>query len=191
MDGLNVECMPYLEGGRELCQTGCAILWRGDCLLSETIELFSQFSHCSLVVRMDEYLGTTDRVTTIEALASGLRLTLLSKQAQDYDGEVYLFIPEGLTPTTQERFRAWAVEHCAEEEPYNMSGLFTNAIHRTEENAKQVFCSEAYGQCLEASGVQRKPEFNNGLAPRPGDVPVWWKGRLVKLLQPFAQEEAA
>jgi len=182
---METKIIPYLNGGRNLCITGCAILVRGNDLLSKAIECFSVFSHCAPIVRMDEYLGTPDRVTLIEALEHGLTLTLLSERFQGYSGQVFLFIPVGLKPEIQAKLRSEMLVQLAQGTPYDYKALFANALGHTKENAAQQFCSEAYGLALEGVGIQRKPEFQSDLAPRPGDVATWWDGELIELVGPF------
>jgi hypothetical protein len=183
--------IPYLEGGRELCVTGCAVLWRGKDLLSEAIELceHGDFSHASAVVRMDEYLGTPDRVTLIEALEHGPTPTLLSNRARDYDGEIYLFTPDGLTAEIQAKFRKFAFEASLKQEPYDFEGLLKQIAGHVHPNPKAVFCSDFWGRDAVSSGLPRKPEFrDNGWAPQPPDIPVWWPGKpVIKLVGPFKE----
>jgi hypothetical protein len=179
---------PYLQGGRELCVTGCAVLFRGNDLLDEAIEHWGGLSHCACVVRQDECMDD-GRVPLIEALGGGLTPTFLEDDAQGYDGHVYLFTPAGLTPAIQHKFRSWLLIKTHERTPYGYGGLFGNMVGHVQENAKEPFCSEAWGLAIEQAPIPRLPQYQNNLAPRPGDVPVWWpsKGPMVELIGPFKE----
>lgn len=177
--------IPYLSGGREKCITGACLLFRGCDLLSRAIECFSEFSHCAPIVRMDEYLGSPDRVALIEALEHGLTPTLVSNRCSNYNGDVYLFIPDGLTPEIQDKFRQHMFMECLKGTPYNYEELIENIVHRTTENPAAQICSEAEDLGLQFAGLERIPEYKSNLTPRPGDIPVWWKGSLYRLLPPF------
>jgi len=145
-----------IKSGRELCVTGCAILWRGRSLLDRAVELFTPFSHSSLVVRMDEYLGTKDRVTCIEALPGGLQPTLFSERARGFTGEIALFVPDGLTPERQSAIRAFALTECLKGKGYDYLGFLANILGRPREHRSSYFCSEFYGMALDKNGIARK-----------------------------------
>ena len=175
---------PYLRGGRELCVTGCAILWRGRSLLDRAIELVTAFSHCSLIVRMDEYLGSQDRVATLEALPGGLVPALFSKRAHSFAGEIWLFTPDGLTPAKRTGIRSFALRECLTGKGYDYLGFMAAILGHPRKRRGRYFCSEFYAASLDVSGVRRKASSPH-LAPRPGDIPEWWQGELRKLTGPF------
>jgi len=142
--------------GRALCATGCVILWRGRTLLSRAVELFTPFSHCSLVVRMDEYLGARDRVTCVEAVPGGLQPRLLSALMRAFKGEIYLFAPEGLTPERQAMIRAFALGECLAGKGYDYIGFLMNILGRPRERRDRYFCSEFCAVALDKSGIARR-----------------------------------
>jgi hypothetical protein len=188
MPGLDVISTPYLQGGRELCQTGCALLLRGQGnVLSDAIEFWSSFSHCAPIVRFDDVLGRDDTPSLIEALAGGPTPGYVGEAYNAYEGEVYLFVPDGLTPEVQRRFRVAAFNRCLKRIKYDLAGLVENAVTHTEEKGGDApeFCSVYYDLDLKDSGLVRLPSHQDKVAPRPGDIPVWWGGQLYKLLQPF------
>jgi hypothetical protein len=160
--------------------TGCAVLWKGNGLLSRAIRLFSEFSHASLIVRLDAYQGLTDRVFLVEALATGLELRLLSERIKGYDGEVDIFFPRGLGQDQQNAVRDFALVQCAKAVPYAYGSLFANILGHVSEDAHKYFCSEfVWAAWLAARIVARRPD---DFAPRPGDIPLWCPGGRERIL---------
>jgi uncharacterized protein YycO len=154
--------------------TGCAVLWKGNGLLSRAIRLFSEFSHASLIVRLDEYQGLKDRVFLVEALATGLELRLLSERITGYDDEIDIFTPRGLGLDQQDAVRDFALVQCAKGVPYAYGSLFANILGHVCEDAHKYFCSEfVWAAWLTARVVTRRPD---NTAPRPGDIPLWCPG---------------
>ncbi len=190
-----LESIPYLDGGRELCVTGSCLLTAADTALGRAIRFFQGgeafCSHAAPVVRFPEEFVGRDRVTLIEALEHGLTPTYLSRYFKNFAGRLFLFTPAGLTPESQARFSAWLVDRMCAETPYDYVGLLRQTRGRVTEDNTALFCSEAYGMALEAAGLPRLPEAPAGLAPQPNDIPVWWLGRVVEMVGPFGAGEAA
>lgn len=184
------EQIPYLAGGRELCVTGCALLTASADLLGKTIrwceggEAFC--SHAAGVVRFPASLVARERVTLIESLTHGPVLTYLSRYFEDFKGRLFLFLPAGLTPEIQQGFAAWLLDKALLQTPYDWLGLGRQIVRHVAQDATALFCSEAVGMAWEAAGLPRRPAAPVGLAPQPKDLPVWWPGRVVELVGPFA-----
>lgn len=161
---------------RSNIKTGDCILWQGESLLSRVIRYFSEYSHASLVIRLNEYEGLKDRVFLVEALSYGLKLKLLSERIRDYDGKVFHFeVP--LEIDERDRIRAFSLIKCAEGIPYDYHSLFWNALGRVNMDAKRYFCSEFVWAAWRAVGFVGQV----GTAPRPGDIPKWVKGKLARI----------
>ncbi|MBF0481277.1 MAG: hypothetical protein HQK81_06175 [Desulfovibrionaceae bacterium] len=181
----------YLEGGRELCQTGCCILTAAEDLLGESIRFFegrgATCSHAAPVVRLPAGLMSRDRVTLIEALAHGLTPTYLSHYGEGFKGRIFLFTPAGLTPEIQAAFSAWLLDKMFAGTAYDYSALFAQIGGHVGEDTRKLFCSEAYACALEAAGLPRLPTAPAGVAPQPSDIASWWPGSLVELKGPFKE----
>jgi hypothetical protein len=165
------------DAARPLIRTGDCILWKGNNLLSRTIRMFSEYSHASLVVRLAEYEELRERVYLVEALGSGLELRALSQRIKEYDGEAYLFQPSILTSKHEAKIRQIALDDCASGIRYDYGGLFGNLFGHVPQDAKRYFCSEHVWRCWQAAGLVPVART----APRPGDIPVWKSGTLIRL----------
>jgi hypothetical protein len=163
--------------------TGTVILWRGEDLLGRAIRCFTEFSHASLVVRSLDP-DHAELVFLVEALATGLELRLLSERIQGYDGRVFAFQPEGLTDDVQGRIKSYALDECGRGVRYNYAGLFANILGRVSETAHRFFCSQFASMALENAGINRFVSYRNGLAARPGDIPVWFSGTMKEIKVP-------
>lgn len=191
-----LEVVPYLDGGRELCVTGSCLLTAADTALGKAIRFFQGgeafCSHAAPVVRFPETLVDRERVTLIEALEHGITPTYLSHYfGKDFSGRLFLFTPAGLTPEIQRRFSAWVLDKMFSGTAYDYRALVRQVAGRVAQDDTDLFCSEQWGMGIEHAGLQRLPEAPAGLAPQPSDIPVWWLGRLVELVGPFGAEEAA
>ena len=192
---MELQQVPYLAGGRELCVTGACILTAADDLLGRAIRFFeggrALCSHAAPVVRFPSDMMDAERVTLIQALEHGLTATFASEFLEGFRGRVFLFTPAGLTPEIQARFRAWMLTGLCSRVPYDYLALFRQILGHTVQDAHAQFCSEAYGIGLEQAGLPRRAPYVNGLAPQPADIPEWWPGRLVELVEPFGSRRVA
>lgn len=174
---------------REQIRTGDCILWKSRGLLPWLIQRRSEYSHASLVVRLDEYAGLRQRVFLVEALAHGLTLTLLSARLESTRGEAWLFHPEGLGQAEEDRLRESALLNCAKGVGYDYGGALANLFGRVSMDAQRYFCSEHVWHEWGRAGVltfatltPRGAESRaRGLAPRPGDIPRWIYGTCTQL----------
>ncbi len=184
-----IEKIPYLQGGRALCVTGCCFLTASDDILGRAIRLCegedAYVSHAACVVRLPPNMMDEDRVSMIEALEHGLTPTYVSERFQDFNGHVYLFTPAGLTEEKQHKFRYWLIDKMFKRTPYDYSSLFRNAIGHVGAEASALFCSEAWGMAADYSGIERIEAFKGEKAPQPPDVIKWWLGRVVEITGPF------
>jgi hypothetical protein len=192
---MGIPVVPYLSGGRELCVTGACLLTASSGLLGSAIRLFEKgeafCSHAAGVVRFPESLVSRERVTLIESLEHGPTPTYLSRYFSGFDGRLFLFTPEGLTPEIQTGFSAWLLDKVLSETPYGYGDIGHQVVGRVKQDAAELFCSEAVGMAWEENGLPRLPSAPAGLAPQPPDITVWWAGTLVELVGPFRQAEAA
>jgi len=166
---------------RPQIKTGSCILWQGEGLLSRAISLWSEYTHASLVIRLDKYAMLQDRVFLIESLAEGPVPRLLSKRLEGYKGKAFLFTPDSVTSEKVDCILAQAITICAEGIRYDYSGLFKNMIMRVNRNATKLFCSEEVDWIWTACGVNRNNSKYDNLAPTPGDLPAWYDGELIQI----------
>ena len=156
------------EDMRPKIQTGDAILWKGEGLISKLIMLWTPYSHASLVVRLREYEGLKKRVFLVEALNDGLELRLLSERLKEA-GKAY-WLSVGMTTAEVLKSREHALVECARAVPYDYQSLFKNIFGRVSNDARQYFCSEFVWINWIQSG-RIPPEKMKLAAPRPGDLP--------------------
>lgn len=179
---------PYIQV-RERIRTGDAILWRSHGWMPSLIRLWSDYTHSSLVVRLDEYEGLHDRVFLVEALPRGLTLTLLSKRLAETEGGAWLFQPEGLGEPQIDKLRVSALVNVALQVRYDFKGLLENMLGRVSMDARRYFCSEHVWHEWNQAGVLTPAVLTDigarqhaeGKAPRPGDIPRWIRGSLMDL----------
>lgn len=181
--------IPYLEGGRNLCVTGSCILTASADPLGRAIRKFegknAYCSHAAPVVRYPANMVRQERVTLIEALEHGLTPTYLSRYFKDFTGDLYLFVPDGLTEEIQEAFRFWLIDKMLEHTAYDYEDLFKQVFGRVRQNSDKLFCSEAWGFAIEFAGLPRLETAPPDLAPQPPDVSSWWSGTVYRLVGPF------
>ena len=166
----------YPDEIRHKIKSGHIILWKGEGLISRIIRLFSEYSHASLVVRLDRYKGLKDRVFLIEALATGLEPRLLSKRLKHYKGEAFILVPDDITDEVAEKITVLALEKCAEHVKYDFKSLVKNIFGRVSLSARQFFCSEWVWWVRVKLGLSK-----NSVAPRPADLPKLIPGKIYKL----------
>lgn len=174
---------------RERIRTGDAVLWRSRGFLPSLIRIWSDYTHASLVVRLDEYAGLHHRVFLIEALNRGLTLTLLSKRLAETAGGAWLFQPEGLDDDQIAKLRVSALVNAARQVRYDFKGLVANMLGRVSMDARRYFCSEHVWHEWDLAGVLMPDvltdtgfrQHERGKAPRPGDIPRWIRGNLIDL----------
>ncbi len=180
---------PRYKRLREEIRTGDCILWKSRGLLPWVIQLWSEYSHASLVVRLDLYAGLRDRVFLVEALSHGLALTLLSARLESTRGEAWLFHPDGLGAAEEDRLRESALLNCAKGAGYDYGGFLANLFGRVSMDAQRYFCSEHVWSEWKTAGVLTFAALTPlgaeshmlRLAPRPGDIPRWIYGTRTQL----------
>ena len=174
----------YGEIREQICN-GDIILWKGTSLISRIIMWFTEFSHASLVVRLD--IGNLkDRIFIVEALPEGLSLRLLSNKIKNYSGNVFIYKLSNYTmgpcrSFQRTRLRDNAIMDMAKGISYDYKGLFENVFGRVHRDAKQFFCSEFVEYELEKVAATLKPGADNTGAARPGDLPLRYDGILYEI----------
>lgn len=141
--------------------TGDLLLWRAKSLLGAAIRFFSkaEVNHASLVMHFEQYEGGEHRRFTSEALERGIILNLLSKQLEQYDGQVWWYRLKSDWESRRPMIGTTALKYIGT--PYDYKSLFRNAFGRVNADARKLFCSE---YCFVCYGL-------NGTAPTPGDMP--------------------
>jgi hypothetical protein len=168
------DCVEYQEI-RPLIVSGDCILWKGNGFISRAIRVWSEYSHASLVVKLDRYRNLWNRVFLVEALETGLELRLLSERLKGYDGEAYLF-RVGLDEEKAEEVVQVALTACALGVRYDYKSLFRNIVGRVSLDARRYFCSEFVYDIWKKIGIA-----DGDVAPRPGDLVNLIDGELVKI----------
>jgi len=178
------------QGIRDSLKTGDCILTKGTGIISRLIRLFTEYSHAYIVVRPERYKELNDRVFLLEAQATGVRFVLLSNIVQSYKGQIDIFQPKGLTDEMRNSIVLDAMIAGASQIKYNFGGLFANLFGRTSTSLKKYFCSELVwvkwlkcgfiktdSPALTDEGVMG---LSKGVSPRPGDIPKWVYGDLIR-----------
>jgi hypothetical protein len=159
-------------------KTGDLIEWSPDTIIGRAIRYCSgrDVSHTSIVVR-SSFSGLRDRVIVIEALAKGLRPTLLSDSLDGYNGKVY-WVPllDAFGDGIREAIGSYALlefVRAKERERlfasgYDYGALFRNLLGYVSMDGKKYFCSEYAHACWHFGGciVQK---IDGEKAARPGD----------------------
>lgn len=181
--------IPYMAGGRELCVTGTCVLTASCSTLGKAIRHFEGkdafCSHAAPVVRFPAEMVREERVTLIEALEHGMTPTYMSHYFSDFEGDLFLFVPDGLTPKIQEAFRFWLIDKMLNQTEYDYPDLVKQLFGRVKQDDNKLFCSEAWGFAIEFAGIDRRADAPQDYAPQPPDVSEWWDGTLYRLTGPF------
>jgi len=146
--------------------SGDVILWKGDGAISRLIRLYGGYSHASLVLRLDEFKGLTDRRFILEANASGIELRILSWRIKKYDGEAWWLPLQDEYLSVREKIVTWALGQVGT--PYDFHSVFKNIFGRVSVDCQKYFCSEYVFLAYQAAGL-----VQGDTAPRPGDIAKW------------------
>lgn len=175
---------------RDNLKTGDCILTKGNGIVSRMIRLFTDYSHCYMVVRPNKYKELNDRVFLLEAYATGVRFVLLSNVVQTYNGQVDIFKPNHITNEMRDKITVDSLITSASTIRYNFRGLFANILGRASVSFEQYFCSELIWVKWLKSGYIKTNcpsltdkgvyELSKGHSPRPGDIPKWVQGELIR-----------
>lgn len=157
---------PYLELRWQM-QTGDALLWKGYGIGSWLIRKLSKgnFSHAGLVIAPDEFESEQNRRWTMEALAQGVVLRLLSRALVEYNGECWWYPLRDIYNTNRDAVGKYAM--CQAGIGYDYDSLVKQAIFRVTPDARKQFCSEHCFLAWKHAGIP----ILSRLAPRPGDIP--------------------
>ena len=187
---MNIEKISYLEGGRQLCVTGTAILTASNEFLGKSIRFFegndAWCNHAAAVVRFPQEFVCEDRVTLIESLEHGPTPTYLSHYFDDFDGKLFLIIPNGLTEYIKYKFSIWCMDKVFSQIKYDYASIGKQIFGHVKEDGEELFCSEFLGMAWEHSGIERLDTAPKGLAPQPSDITTWYPiQKIYELVGPF------
>jgi len=107
-------------------QTGQALLWKGAGVIQNIIEkLAGGYSHGSIILRLDEFLGLQDRVWVVESnfTTKGLVLRLLSDALFEQHGKCF-WLPAALTKEQQQNIKEISLTRIASAIKYDTQGIF-------------------------------------------------------------------
>jgi hypothetical protein len=139
-------------------QTGGFILYKGYGNVSRAIMLFTEWSHISIIVRFELYKELRNRIFVVEAVGKGLRPYLLSKKVQEYNGEMYLCQPEGLTQGQRDIIRGFAWVEACMGKPYDYKTFLKMALSHAHPDIRAYICSEIATQCLVEAKYIEQPK---------------------------------
>ena len=168
--------MKTFEQLKPKMETGACVLWRHHALFSDIIGVWTEYTHASLIVRLDKYDLLKDKVFLIEAYENGLEFNDFEQQYQYKDADVYLFVPKGLNRWNTLTIFKNAFELLARNEGYDFAALIESAYHHPDRDPKKFICSEFVDYIWIINGLKRRVE--NNYAAWPGDIPKWWDGEL-------------
>jgi hypothetical protein len=164
--------LPY-EELRPLIRSGWGALFRDESIspVSAAIRKFSWMTHYAVLIRSDFY---DDRITTAEAITEGLVSRIFSERIKNYHGRVFLFEPDGLKAEHEAAIKDVAWWWCAKNLRYDFEGLVQHLWGRPPIEG-MPHCTE-FGVIAwhEAKYIKELPK----VCPRPGDIPVWFSGKL-------------
>lgn len=150
-----------------LIRSGDVILWKGTGLIAWTIRKFSgDFSHASLVLRLDEFQGLTDRRWVLEATRIGVFPNLLSN-AIKLHGKPFLYPLKNEFSDKRDILVSWGLSHVGT--GYDFWGVFRNIFGYVSANLRRMWCSEFVQLDYENAKIREKE--NKG--SRPGDIAQW------------------
>lgn len=152
-------------------QTGDAALWIGNDLKSRLIRLFTKYSHASLIVILEGV------VYLVESIGSGLELRRLSKRIAEYNGEVFLFKPDGMTEQQRETIRKFAIFECSEGKRYDFRTFFRLILGKASQDAAKFICSEFVWEAWIQAGFVERTKY----APTPAGLVEMVKGKITKI----------
>jgi hypothetical protein len=134
--------------------------------LGRIIQIFthSRINHAGLVIRFDQYQGQQGHVWTLEALAGGISLGLLSKVLGTYSGYCWLYPLKDQYDPLRNRLGEWALEQVGT--PYDYYSLIMNAFGHVKTSVESLFCSEFNFLDWEKAGI-----VTGNIAPTPADIP--------------------
>jgi len=160
--------IPY-SLARERAAACWPVLFSGRGIFSEAIKFFShgEFSHASIIIRFPLPGAVGKRVYMVEALAGGLTFTLFSKRVAEYEGEVYLLEPLGLTPDMSMDGLDFALQELGKGKKYDDWTLFKNILGPAPADPEKYICSEFAQFTLEHMGLLEK----RPMAATPSDLP--------------------
>lgn len=182
--------MEECKNVRQQIQTGDCVLTKGSGVVSKLIRLFTDFSHAMLVIKFDEYDNLEDRIFLLEASSRGNRFVLLSDVIDTYSGEKFLFKPNNKSDDIKSNIQEESLLQVSSQKKYDYSGLFRNIFGRISLDADEFFCSElVWYMWLKTGLLDSKSnltetglnKLNQNKAPRPGDIPKWVHGKLMKI----------
>jgi hypothetical protein len=131
--------------------------WRGNGAIGRAIRFFTKkdVNHTGAILRMP-FRGCEDRRWTIEALAGGPDVNLLSTMLDEYDGHVFWYPLLERYDYARDRIASYMLMQLGK--PYDYKGLLGNIFGRISYNTRAYICSELYQGALMSSGIMPTSE---------------------------------
>lgn len=133
--------MTTYEELRSQLQTGDLLTYRTDGIVSAVIRWWSTgANHAGLVLDLKEYCGQENRKWTLEAVAGGVKLALLSRKLETIQGEVLWHPIKEEYDFSRQKIGEEALSYVGIE--YDFGSLFKNIFGLVSADMKKFFCSE-------------------------------------------------
>jgi hypothetical protein len=148
------------ESVKDQMKTGDLLQWSTNGIVGEGIRLFthSEFSHSSLVLRLQEYEGLERRRFTTEATRKGVVLNLLSNRLQGENGRVWWYPLKEDWDCKRQDIGEKALLNIGKSYAFGNAAKFL--IGKVSEDMNKMFCSQL---CYVAYGF-------GGVPPSPGEM---------------------
>ena len=150
---------------RQSMKTGDCILWKSRSMIGWLIRKFSRanVNHASLVIKLEQYEGLSDRRFLLEALGSGIVLKFLSRRLTNFKGQVWWLPLRDIYNENRDAIGEWALKQVGVK--YDYHSVFKNIVGRVSAEGSKYFCSEFCFMGWITGKIRLK-----GKAPRPGDI---------------------
>lgn len=153
---------------REDIKTGDHLGWKSDGIIGQIIRTFTSdtINHSEIVVRLN-YKGLEKRRYNIGALLNGVSLHMLSRQLEDYNGEVYWYPLKDEYNIYRPLIASFILNKI--DIQYDFYNLFKNVFGRVSSEMSKLFCSEVCNWAWVNAGIDTGFPLN-GKAPTPADI---------------------
>ena len=170
-------------------RTGDLLSWSSNSVLGWLIKKFtkSDINHSGMAIRFSDYEDddVSGRRFTLEALAHGIDLHLISRRLETHKGKVYWHPLKSMYDDKRSLLGAVSLQYVGVAYDYN--SLFKNILGRVSAEASKLFCSEyvytTFSQCKfipDSKDDKLLLSLAEGKTPTPSDMSKlgWWEERI-------------
>lgn len=119
------------------------LTYRTEGIIPSLIHLWSPDNHAGAVLRLPEFEGLENRRWTLEAVGSGVKLSLLSHVLERVHGEVYWHQLKPEFNDLRNLAGCWGIAQSGVVK-YDFKGLFAKAVGWAVPDMAKLLCSEYY-----------------------------------------------